>query len=131
MVGLPSRPVPVPATRHILLVEDDRTFGEALGEVLRHAGFEVYVTSGFRAALEILESEQSVDLLLTDIVMPGSVNGIALSRMARLRRSGLKVIYLTGYNIPGVEDEASGPILRKPIDDADLVREIERVLTTP
>ena len=52
------------------MVDDDRTFGEAMGDVLRHAGFDVYVTSGFRAALEILESEEPVDLLLTDIVMP-------------------------------------------------------------
>ena len=71
-----------------------------------------------------------MDLLLTDIVMPGSVNGIALSRMARLRRRDLKVVYLTGYNVPGVEEEASGPILRKPIDDAFLVSEIERILAT-
>ena len=49
--------------------------------------------------------------------MPDSVNGIALSRMARLRRRDLKVIYITGYSIPGVEREALGPILRKPVDN--------------
>ena len=56
-------------------------------------------------ALEVLEAERPIDLLITDIVMPGSVNGIALSRMARLRRRDLKVVYLTGYNVPGVENE--------------------------
>ncbi|HEY2616578.1 MAG TPA: hybrid sensor histidine kinase/response regulator, partial [Acetobacteraceae bacterium] len=76
-----------------------------------------------------LEAELPVDLLLTDIVMPGSVNGIALSRMARLRRRDLKVMYLTGYNIPGVEREALGPILRKPVDNDVLLDEIGRVLS--
>jgi CheY-like chemotaxis protein len=60
--------------------------------------------------------------------MPSGVNGIALSRMARLRRHDLKVVYLTGYNIPGVEREALGPILKKPIDDATLIREVEAAL---
>ena len=68
------------------------------------------------------------DLLLVDIVMPNSVNGLALARMARLRRRDLKVVYVSGYNIPGVEDELLGPILRKPIDDRLLIEEIEKVL---
>jgi CheY-like chemotaxis protein len=128
-----TRPQPDAASGkgHILLVEDDKEFAEALGKILRNAGFAVSVATDFRTALEDLESERPVDLLLTDIVMPGSVNGIALSRMARLRRRDLKVVYLTGYNVPGVETEASGPILRKPIDDAVLVSEIERILATP
>jgi CheY-like chemotaxis protein len=113
------------------VVEDDKPFGEAVGQVLRRAGFDVSVACDFRMALEVLEAERPVDLLLTDIVMPGSVNGIALSRMARLRRCDLKVVYLTGYNVPGVETEASGPILRKPIDDAVLISELERALATP
>jgi CheY-like chemotaxis protein len=63
-----------------------------------------------------------------DIVMPDSVNGIALSRMARLRRHDLKVIYLTGYEIPGADREALGPILRKPVDNQELLDEIGRLL---
>jgi CheY-like chemotaxis protein len=122
---------PATGKGHILVVEDDKAFGEALGQILRRAGFDVVVATDFRTALGVLEAERPVDLMLTDIVMPGSVNGIALSRMARLRRRDLKVVYLTGYNVPGVETEASGPILRKPIDDAVLVSEIERVLVAP
>jgi CheY-like chemotaxis protein len=113
------------------VVEDDKAFGAALGQILRRAGFDVAVATDFRTALGILEAERPIDLMLTDIVMPGSVNGIALSRMARLRRRDLKVVYLTGYNVPGVETEASGPILRKPIDDAVLLGEIERALAAP
>jgi CheY-like chemotaxis protein len=125
-----TRSQPATAKAHILLVEDDAAFGEALGKVLRRAGFTVSVATDFPLALEILEAEAPVDLLLADIVMPEGVNGIALSRMARLRRRDLKVIYLTGHSIPGIEEEALGPILRKPIDDAVLIREVERVLAT-
>ena len=102
-------PVPLPGKRHILLVDDDKTFNEAVGQLLRRAGFEVTQATDFRVALEVLEAEGQIDLLISDIVMPSSVNGIALSRMARLRRRDLKVLYLTGYNIPGIENEALGP----------------------
>jgi hypothetical protein len=60
--------------------------------------------------------------------MPDRVNGIALSRMARLRRRYIRVVCITGYNIPGVDREALGPILRKPIDDRVPIEELGRVL---
>jgi CheY-like chemotaxis protein len=75
-----------------------------------------------------LNTSGPLDLLLVDIVMPGGVNGLALSRMAKMRRSDLKIIYLTGYTIPGADREALGPILRKPVDNALLIEEIARTL---
>jgi CheY-like chemotaxis protein len=117
-----------PGKAHILVVEDDATLGQALCKVLTHAGYSVVYARDFRSALEALEGNQPLDLLLVDIVMPDSVNGLALARMARLRRRNLKVVYVSGYSIPGVEDELLGPILRKPIDDHLLIEEIEKVL---
>jgi CheY-like chemotaxis protein len=130
MDGSASQPYAKPNTQHILLVEDDVTFGEAVVQVLRRAGYDVTLATDFRLALEVLQAERRVDMMISDIVMPNSVNGIALSRMARLRRRELKVLYLTGYNIPGIENEALGPILRKPVDEAELLSEVERVLAT-
>jgi CheY-like chemotaxis protein len=69
-----------------------------------------------------------LDLMVCDIVMPERVNGLALGRMARLRRRELKIVYITGHDIPGIEDEALGPVLRKPIDNDLLVWELERAL---
>jgi CheY-like chemotaxis protein len=112
----------------ILVVDDDPVFGDSTARVLRAAGFEVCLAPDYRLALEDLESTRPIDLLVTDIVMPDRVNGVALSRMARMRRPELKVIYLTAYDIPGVEDEAIGPVLRKPIDEDRLVAEVRRVL---
>ena len=114
----------------ILVVDDDAAFGDSTARVLRAAGFEVFLAPDHRLALEDLESTRPIDLLITDIVMPDRVNGIALSRMARMRRPELKVIYLTAYDIPGVEDEAAGPVLRKPIDEDRLVAEVRRLLAT-
>ena len=116
------------APARILVVDDDVVFREATARVLRAAGFEVSLAPDHRLALEDLESTRPIDLLITDIVMPDHVNGVALSRMARMRRPGLKVIYLTGYDIQGLEDEADGPVLRKPIDDEQLVTEVRRIL---
>jgi CheY-like chemotaxis protein len=117
-----------PEKVHILVVEDDPVCREALGRVLQREGYDVSLTADFRGALEILESEKPIGLMLADIVMPDRVNGIALSRMARLRRRDIKVVYMTGYNIPGIDREALGPILRKPIDDRVLIEELGRVL---
>jgi CheY-like chemotaxis protein len=112
----------------ILVVDDDLVFGDATARVLRTAGFEVFLAPDHRLALEELESAHPIDVMVTDVVMPERVNGIALSRMAQMRRPGLKILYLTGYDIPGVEDEANGPVLRKPIDEGALVAEVRRVL---
>jgi CheY-like chemotaxis protein len=90
----------------------------------------VSLAPDYRLALEDLESSRTIDLLISDIVMPERVNGIALSRMARMRRPELKVIYLTAYDIPGVENEAAGPVLRRPIEADQLVAGVRRALAT-
>jgi CheY-like chemotaxis protein len=117
----------MPAAR-ILLIEDDRVFLRTLELVLKSAGFEVVAVSDYVPALQHLDSDERIDVLLTDIVMPDRVNGLALSRMARLRRPGLGVVYFTAYDIPGVEDEALGQILRKPFDTDQLLQAIGREL---
>jgi len=116
------------ATKHILVVDDDEPFREATASVLRAAGFQVSLAGDYRLALEILESDRPIDLFLVDIVMPDGVNGLALSRMAQLRRPGISIIYLSGYDIPGLEGEALGPIIRKPVDDDSLRGAIARAL---
>src|SRR5215471_13351907 len=95
----------VVSNARILVVDDDKICGDAIVRVLCAAGFEVSFAPDHRLALENLESTRPIDLLITDIVMPERVNGVALSRMAQMRRPGLKVIYMTAYDIPGVEEE--------------------------
>jgi CheY-like chemotaxis protein len=112
----------------VLLVDDDEIFGQATARLLAKAGLDVIVAPDYREALQLLECDAPVDLLLTDIVMPDRVNGLALARMARLRRPTLKIIYISGYDIPQIADEALGLVLHKPIDDERLVDEVQRIL---
>jgi CheY-like chemotaxis protein len=112
----------------ILVVEDNEAAGYSLGTLLQRAGYRVRTAPDFRLALEILEGDQAIDLLLTDIVMRDRVNGLALSRMARLRRPDVKVLYVTGYEIPGIENEALGPLLRKPFSDDEILDAVRQTL---
>jgi len=80
-------------TKHILVVDDDVAFAEAVGRVLRNAGYEVTIAGHFNDALKRLEGGDPIDLLLTDLVMPNGVNGVALARMARMRQPALAVVY--------------------------------------
>lgn len=114
--------------RRILFVDDDQVFREALSAVLQSVGYQVRLAPDFRLALEILESSEPIDLFLVDIVMPDRVNGLALARMARLRRPDIKVVYLSGYSIEGIEAEALGPIIRKPVDNDSFLDRIARIL---
>ena len=111
----------------ILVVDDDDAFCYVAAKVLRDAGHCVAAAPDHRLALQILEGSLPLDLLITDLVMPGHVNGFALARMARMRRRGLKVIYMTAYDdLPA--EEAFGKILRKPFPLELLPLEVARVL---
>jgi CheY-like chemotaxis protein len=117
-----------PYAAHVLLVDDDEGFRYAAAKTLRGAGFDVVDVPDYRGALETLESNRSVDVLVTDILMPDRIHGFALARMARMRRPELKVLYLTAYDLP--TDEAIGKVLRKPVTDTTLADEIRRALAS-
>jgi len=112
----------------VLLVEDDESWAHTASQILQRAGYEVSLAPDYRKALEILESSGPIDLLLTDIVMPKRVNGVALGRMARMRRGTLRVLYMTAYDIPGLAAETEATVLIKPISEVDLVDAVERAL---
>jgi CheY-like chemotaxis protein len=113
----------------VLVVDDDEVFRNTTASILRSAGYRVQSAPDYRLALEILERGDPVDLLVLDIVMPDRVNGFALARMARLRRPRLKVIYISGFDIPpATGEEALGPIIRKPLDNDQLLDEVARIL---
>lgn len=111
----------------VLVVDDDDGFRYATVKLLTDAGFETVEAPDYRQALEILDDKKPLALLLMDIVIPG-VNGFALARMARMRHRGLKVIYLSAFDVP--TDEAIGPVLRKPVDSNALLAEIDKVLAS-
>jgi CheY-like chemotaxis protein len=81
----------------ILVVEDDDALRAYTTELLSELGYHVFEAQHGRDALRMLETAQKFDLLFTDIVMPGGMNGRQLADAALLRRPGLKVLFTTGY----------------------------------
>jgi PAS domain S-box-containing protein len=81
----------------ILVVEDDDTLREYAREILEELGYRVVEAGGGAAALDALSGEQEFDLLLTDVVMPGGINGRQLADEALRRWPRLKVLFMTGY----------------------------------
>jgi PAS domain S-box-containing protein len=81
----------------ILVVEDDDSLRGHTSEILRELGYRVLEATGGDAALRELDKAGHIDLLLSDIVMPGGVNGNELASLALRRKPGLKILFMTGY----------------------------------
>jgi PAS domain S-box-containing protein len=81
----------------ILVVEDDNALREYARDILQELGYHVLCASDGAAALESLGGEQRIDLLLTDVVMPGGLDGRQLADAAVGLRPDLRVLYMTGY----------------------------------
>jgi PAS domain S-box-containing protein len=96
---LPSEPAGVGEEgESILVVEDDDDLRAYITEILRGLGYRVRAVPNAAAALPILrEAQHRIDLLLTDVVMPGR-NGRELGREAQALRPGLPILYMTGYS---------------------------------
>ena len=95
-----DRGLPLPAGKGetVLVVEDEESVRRSTADALRELGYRVLEADGAVAALGLLDAHGAeVDLLFTDVVMPG-VNGRRLADEARRRRPGLKVLFTTGYS---------------------------------
>jgi PAS domain S-box-containing protein len=116
----------------VLLVEDDHSLREFARSQLVSLGYRVLEASHGRQALSILSERADIDLLLTDIVMPGGMNGRELGLEALKLRPGLKVLYCSGYADKAVlNDELlsrNAQFLSKPYTWKELARKIRGVL---
>jgi nitrogen-specific signal transduction histidine kinase len=96
-----SRPGRLPETagrrETILVVEDEPSIRELVCERLVDSGFQTLHAADGSAGLRILQSEASIDLLITDVGLPGSLNGRQMADAARTVRPGLRVLFMTGY----------------------------------
>ena len=119
----------------ILVVEDDARVRRVTVARLTALGYRVVRAGDGSEALQALEQEvEKVDLLFTDMVMPGGLNGGELAKAARRRLPGLKVLFTTGYAQPdmvrhGLVESANW--IRKPYTAVDLARKLREVLDAP
>jgi len=97
----PASLVPAPGVRKtILVVEDDPRVRRVSVRRLKELGFEVVEVDNALAAIEFLDRGDIVDLVFTDIVMPGGMTGVDLATEVRRRRPGLPVLFTSGYADP-------------------------------
>jgi DNA-binding response OmpR family regulator len=116
-----------PAT--ILTVDDDPEVREFASVVLAEAGYRVLDAKSGEAALQVIEDEPEINLLITDIVMPG-LNGLDFARLAQARRPEMKVLFASGYwahivNSLSLDREQ---LMAKPYRAAELVERVRRAL---
>jgi CheY-like chemotaxis protein len=116
----------------ILVVEDDAALRAYTIELLRELGYRVLEAPNAAAALAVLEREDDIDLLFTDVVMPGGVNGRQLADEAVSRRPGLKVLFTTGYTRNAIVHhgrlDAGVQMISKPFSFDELAAKIRSLL---
>ena len=119
----------------ILLVEDDEEVRRFASETLRELGYTVHTAPEGKTALKILESEQNIGLLFTDVVLPNGMNGRQLADEVRRRRPDLKVLYATGYTRNAIIHhgrlDADVELLTKPFSAEGLTRKVRQILDAP
>ena len=130
-----SKPLAAGRGETILVVEDEELVRDFLVEVLREAGFEVIEAADASAALRIVERrEVRIDLLLSDVVLPG-INGRELANRALALRPGLRVLFMTGYSRDAIVHEGrldpGVDMVQKPVTEAVLAARIRSLLDSP
>jgi len=111
-----------PAGLSILLVEDNPDVADVAAQLLEQLGNRVAVANGAEAALAMLEDGLKPDLVFSDVVMAGALNGIELGRRIRTQWPGLPVILATGYAEAAETIGPEFPILAKPYQLDELSR---------
>jgi signal transduction histidine kinase/ActR/RegA family two-component response regulator len=119
-------------TEKILLVEDDDMVREHVARQLRGLGYRVVSVVNAVDAVNALRQFPDIDLLFTDIVMPGGMNGRELAEQALRARPGLRVLFTSGYteNAWAERDYRDGgaPLLQKPYRRRDLAQKLRAIL---
>jgi PAS domain S-box-containing protein len=111
----------------VLLVEDNPEVATASTGLLEQLGYDVRWAADAPAALAELE-KNGIDIVFTDIVMPGKLDGIGLARTIREKNPEIPILLVTGYSSSTKEVALQFPILRKPYQLHELSRELQKLL---
>lgn len=116
----------------ILLVEDEVLIRLVIADYLRECGYRVYEAVNADEAVAVLQSPAvSIDVVFSDVQMPGAMDGFGLARWVRANKPGVQVILTSGVErsaeIAGTLCEA-GPMLAKPYPPQDVVDRIRRLV---
>jgi PAS domain S-box-containing protein len=116
----------------ILLIEDEAAIRELVAEQLEYMGYRVIVAGDGAGGLRHLQSDARIDLLLTDVGLPGGLNGRQVADAGRVSRPELKVLFITGYaDGAAVGDSLLEPgmeVVTKPFAIAELAERVRRLV---
>jgi CheY-like chemotaxis protein len=114
-----------------LVVEDNEAVLLVTSELLGQLGYNILCADGPQAAMKLLRSGAKIDLMFSDVVMPGGTDGFALVTQARAFNPALKVLLTSGYSEFGRKADDTGPqvrVLSKPFRQSELARALREAL---
>ena len=116
----------------VLVVDDEHDLLEVTSSYVEGLGFDVISASDGNSALELLEKNLDIEFLLTDIVMPGGINGVSLAKQVRLRLPDIKILYMSGFPSGVIADksgiELDAPLITKPFSYGELVSALDEMI---
>jgi CheY-like chemotaxis protein len=117
------------------VVDDEATVRMLVAEVLDELGYETMEAEDGAVGLKLLQSARRVDLLVTDVGLPGGMNGRQLADAALSLRPGLKILFITGYAETAVigqgQLQPGMHVMTKPFSLDSLGRRIKDIITAP
>jgi PAS domain S-box-containing protein len=126
------KPLSAKLSGTVLVVDDEVDLLDVALAYLAEMGFTSYRAIDGASALQVIAQHSEIDLMVTDIVMPGGMNGAELAKKALALRPGLKVIYSSGFPLEALEEKRmplmDGPLLHKPYQRAEFDAIIYRVM---
>ncbi len=114
----------------VLVVDDSADVADVTSSLFEHLGYETIYRDSAEAALELLEAGTKIDLVFSDIVMPGNIDGVGLAREIQSRYPNLPIALTTGYSDAAQAAPANLRILRKPFD-IEALRDLIHDITLP
>jgi CheY-like chemotaxis protein len=116
----------------VLIVDDEPTVRMLVADVLEGLGYAAIEAADGVSGLKVLQSDVHIDLLITDVGLPGGVNGRQMADAARLRRPDLRVLFITGYaEGAGIGEGTLGRgmhLLTKPFSMQSLANQIKAII---
>ncbi|WP_076863402.1 MASE1 domain-containing protein [Bradyrhizobium mercantei] len=119
-----------PQRQTVLVVDDSPEVADVTSSLFEHLGYETIYRDSAEAALKLLDAGTRIDLVFSDIVMPGTIDGVGLAREVRSRYPGLPIALTTGYSDAANAAPPSLKILRKPFD-TEALRDFIQDLAPP
>ena len=118
------------AAPSILIVEDEFLIRMTLSEALADEGYEVHEAGSADEGLAKLHEQPGIGLLMTDVQLPGGMDGLELARIAREQQPALPIIYVSGRPdvLGGAAKTSQDVLLPKPYLPSDVIRAVERLI---